>query len=125
MLCAGDRNGRQGNRSMAGDQWVEALGLTSNCLMYKLLRVWLTLSTSPHLSSAAGSWPDMLLLPCCCGEELSFMAGSTCEKGERYSEGLYSGLLGLLQLLLLLLLLPAVLVALPEDRTRTVRLLFG
>jgi hypothetical protein len=86
--------------------------------MYKLLRVWLTLSTSPHLSSAAGSCPEALLLPCCCGEELSFMAGSTCEKGERYSEGLYSGLLGLL-----LLLLPAVLVALPEDRTSTVCLL--
>jgi hypothetical protein len=43
---------------------------------------------------------------------VSFIAGSTCEKGDRYSDGLYSGFAGLLVLLLLLGLL-ALLLLLP------------
>lgn len=87
--------------------------------------MWLVLSTFFHLSSSVVAAESC----CCCwpalgekgeasscpaaaaGDELRFIAGSTAEKGDRYSAGLYSGLVGLL--LLLLLLLPPLLLLLP------------
>lgn len=44
---------REGNQKMIA--LMSQGPLTSSCCRYRLLRVWLTLKTSPHLSSAAGS----------------------------------------------------------------------